>query len=102
MTTRPHLAPWDYNSLLTLLTSTQTTQTTGKITPIRGVKQGTIPGPASDFVSLITPSTSGPEEYSSLKLPPKIQSLPEEDRQTFMKLINNVRLMKLLKEIPPT
>ena len=73
----------------------------GKNTPIRGAKQGSIPGPASDFASLITPSTSGPEEYSSLKLPPKIQSLPEEDRKTFMKLINNVKLMKLLKEIPP-
>jgi len=36
-----------------------------------------------------------------LKLPPKIQSLPEEDRKTFMKLINNVKLMKLLQEIPP-
>ena len=72
-----------------------------KNTPIRGVKQGTIPGPASEFASLITPSLSGPEDYSSLKLPPKIQSLPEEDRITFMKLINNVKLMKLLQEIPP-
>ena len=73
----------------------------GKDTPNRGTQQGSIPGPASVLASLITPSSSAPEVSSSLKLPPKIESLPEEDRRAFMKLINNVEMMKLLQEIPP-
>jgi len=36
-----------------------------------------------------------------MKLPPKMVSLSEEDRKTFLKLINSVELMKLLQEISP-
>ena len=69
-------------------------------TKLHGIRQGESPDPANYLVDppMVTPTP--PDWNTSHEPPPNANTIREEDKQMFLKLLRNKELMNFLQEVP--